>query len=151
MEHLQAVFDHTRVGVVGSTAIGSTGEAGAGDVVVERQVHRGLCVDTDRMRQLVGALSLRAGSREAVEDVAAQQARAEYRVGDDLDDRVVGYEITEGDAFRNLDPERGPRFDLRPQQLAARDVRNAETGGESLTLGSLAGTRSAEQDDSHGA
>ncbi len=116
------------VGVVGPTVVGAPGEAGAGDVVVEREVHRGLGVDTERMRELVGALGLDAGPREAVEDVAARQARTQYRVGDDLDDRVVGDEITTRDAFGDLDPERRPRFDMRTQQLAARDVRNARAG-----------------------
>ncbi len=153
VEQLQAVLDDAGIGVVDPAAAGPAREPSARDVVVlfERQVDRGVGVDTARECQLVRAFGLGARPGEAVEDVTARGRGPGERFTDDREHDVVRNEIAAREAAGHLDAEVGLRRNVRPQQLAARDVGHAEALGQALALGAFPGARRTEEDDSHGA
>jgi hypothetical protein len=103
----------------------------------------------DRCEHLLETFGLRHGAREPVEDETAgrigrREALTHHAEDGGVVDQLAGVHDGLGAAT-----ELRTVAHMRTQQVAGRDLRDAMTLDEALRLGALAGTRSAEEDDSH--
>jgi hypothetical protein len=94
-------------------------------------------------------LGLRDGAGEAVEQepdlgVGLGQPVLHHRDGDLVGDEVTGVHVGLG-----LPAQLRLAADVRPEDVAGRDRRDAEPGGDDLRLGALSRSRGTQQDDAH--
>ncbi len=108
---------------------------------VERVVHRG--------EVAVQRLGLGHGAGEAVEQESVAGVGLLEPVGDHADHDVVGDEVTAVHVELGLLPQRRAGRDVQAEDVAGGHTRHAVGARDVHGLGALAGTRWAEQHESH--
>ena len=117
---------------------------------VEHDVARHVEVDREVERPTVEhpveLLRLVHRAREAVEhEAVAERAAGREALLDDADHDLVGDELAAVHVALGLEPERGALRRLGAEELARREMGDAEVLAEARRLGALAGTLLAEQ------
>jgi hypothetical protein len=144
--HLQAVLDNG-LGVVRapSTPQQPAHELLAGDVEVHRRLH----LRPQRLGHGEGRLGLLDGPGEPVEDIAAGLGRGDDGLAEHVHNDAVRDQVAVVDVLLGFLPQRRLVPDVLTQQVTAGDMRDAEPPGQQLGLGSLAGARGTDQQQSH--
>jgi serine phosphatase RsbU (regulator of sigma subunit)/anti-sigma regulatory factor (Ser/Thr protein kinase) len=142
--HLEAMLKH-RVGVLRSAAAGlqPAHQFLAGDI----EVNRGLHLGSEQADHGVRRLRLFHGPRETVQDITGR--RGQDRLAEHVHDQGVRDQVTFVHVGPDPPPERGLLLDVLAEQVAAGDVRDAESRGQQLGLRSFSGARSADQQQPH--
>ena len=91
------------------------------------------------LERLVERLGLDDGAREAVEQEAVARVVLLEALDDDPDDHVVGHELAGVHEALGLGAQRAAVLDGQAQDVAGRDVREAELVADALGLRALAG------------
>jgi hypothetical protein len=140
------VLDHG-LGVVGASAPGQqpAHQLLARDVEVDRGLH----LDAEGLSRGEGRLGLLDGTRESVQDVAPGRGRGDDGFAQHIHHDAVRNQIAVAHVRLDRLPERRLVLDVLSQQVATADMGNAEPLGQSLSLGSLARARSADQQQAH--
>ena len=149
MEHLESLFDRSEVGVIRTVGLFASAETPTGDVVGYIEVDHGISDRGCRFREVKRALRLRDGSGKAVQQISASVAGRGDGIADDVNDKVVGNQITVFEEGPNPSTKFGVGGNMRAEQLAARHMRNAEMICEHRALRSLARAWRSEQNKSH--
>jgi hypothetical protein len=103
----------------------------------------------DLRQHAVEAFGLRNGARESVEDETARGIRRRQTLAHHAQNRGVVDQLAGIHHGLGAAPEFGAVFDVRAQQISGGDLRYRVTLDQTLRLGSFAGSRSPEEDDSH--
>jgi hypothetical protein len=109
--------------------------------------HDGELPALDLLEHAVERFGLNEGARKTVEHEAAEGVGFLEPSAHALDDELVGHELAAVVVGLRLAPELGSRRDLRTDDVARVDVRDAGLRGDELGLGALAGPGWAEDHD----
>ena len=140
-----------RVDIVGASLRyrphpGASEQFGVLDVEPHRHLRRASELCRVR-RQLAG---LHHVARKPIEHVATTGQCCLERCAQDLEHQLVRDEVTSREVISHPASELGARGDLRPQELARRQVGDVEVRGDTTALGSFPGRRGADQQHAHG-